>query len=67
MMDQICHQFLHVFSVNLGVILNIDFAEVFKVMYARGVSKMFTEIKAIKDSFYFVFCLLQSYASQFWQ
>ena len=34
----------------------------------RKVSKsFFTEIKAIKDSFYFVFCLLQSYASQFWQ
>ena len=48
-MDQVCPQFLHVFSASLGVQLNKGFAEVFCVMYAGGAYsffvKDFTEIK----------------------
>ena len=36
-MDQVFHQLLYVFSVNLGVTLDKLFAEVFCVMYAGGV------------------------------
>ena len=58
-MDQICPQFLHVFSVNLGVIPNNFFVELFCVMYAGSV---FYGNKKNKDSFltFFVFCLLQN-------
>ena len=37
--DQICHHLLHIFSVNLGVILNKVFADVFCVMYGEDVCK----------------------------
>ena len=45
MIYQIFSQFLHVFSVNSGVIFNKILAEVFSVMHAGDVRKIFGEIK----------------------
>ena len=55
-------QFLHVFSVNLGVILSKFFLQKYFVLCMREVCKrFFTEIKKIKAVFnFFVFCLLQN-------
>ena len=56
-MDQIGHQLLHVFSVNLGGILNNFFQKSF-VWCMRDVCKrLFYRNKRIEDSFNF-FCML---------
>ena len=59
-MDQICPQFVHVFLVNLGVILNNIFAEAFYVMYAGGGVKYVYGNKKKTVFNFFVFCPLQS-------
>ena len=60
-MDQVCHQFLYIISVNLSVILYKRSLHTFFVLCMREVYKrFFTEIKELKKVFNFlVFCLLQ--------
>ena len=69
-MDKICSQFLHVFWVKLGVILNNRFCKsILCYVYGRCVKGVSENEKKIKDSFkLFLYSVsYKIYASKFWQ
>ena len=65
-MDQICHYFLHAFSVNSGVIL--FFCRSILCYVFEKCVKVLTEVKNLKTVFnVFIFGVLKSDVSKFWQ